>query len=126
MPLIYSFVARGSTVLADFTSYTGNFSTVALQVRITRQNTRGCTRASPLSVWPGAATVCKPQEGSVPGARPPGLGTQAVSARRRLRCHPPARLLPAPPPAGLLSVAGTGEGGTGRQCQVYLLMRWTQ
>lgn len=33
MPLIYSFVARGSTVLADYTSYTGNFSTVALQVR---------------------------------------------------------------------------------------------
>ena len=32
MPLIYSFVSRGNTVLADFTSYTGNFSTVALQV----------------------------------------------------------------------------------------------
>lgn len=32
MPLIYSFVARGNVVLADFTSYTGNFSTVALQV----------------------------------------------------------------------------------------------
>lgn len=31
MPLIYSFVARGNVVLADFTSYTGNFSTVALQ-----------------------------------------------------------------------------------------------
>lgn len=37
MPLIYSFVARGNTVLADYTSYTGNFSTVALQVgRIVR------------------------------------------------------------------------------------------
>lgn len=33
MPLIYSFVSRGNTVLADYTSYTGNFSTVALQVR---------------------------------------------------------------------------------------------
>ncbi len=32
MPLIYSFVARGNVVLADYTSYTGNFSTVALQV----------------------------------------------------------------------------------------------
>jgi vesicle-associated membrane protein 7 len=31
MPLIYSFVARGTTVLADYTSYTGNFSTVAVQ-----------------------------------------------------------------------------------------------
>lgn len=32
MPLIYSFVARQTTVLADYTAYTGNFSTVALQV----------------------------------------------------------------------------------------------
>lgn len=31
MPLIYSFVARGTTVLADYTSYTGNFSVVAIQ-----------------------------------------------------------------------------------------------
>ena len=31
MPLIYSFVARGTTVLADYTAYTGNFSTVAIQ-----------------------------------------------------------------------------------------------
>ncbi len=31
MPLIYAFVARGTTVLADYTSYTGNFSTVAIQ-----------------------------------------------------------------------------------------------
>ena len=31
MPLIYSFVARGTTVLADYTSFTGNFSTVAIQ-----------------------------------------------------------------------------------------------
>jgi len=31
MPLIYSFVARGTTVLADYTSYSGNFSTVAIQ-----------------------------------------------------------------------------------------------
>lgn len=31
MPLIYSFVSRGTTVLADYTSYTGNFSTVAIQ-----------------------------------------------------------------------------------------------
>ena len=31
MPLIYAFVARGTTVLADFTSFTGNFATVAIQ-----------------------------------------------------------------------------------------------
>lgn len=31
MPLIYAFVSRGTTVLADYTSYTGNFSTVAIQ-----------------------------------------------------------------------------------------------
>jgi vesicle-associated membrane protein 72 len=31
MPLIYSFVARGTTVLADYTAYTGNFSVVAIQ-----------------------------------------------------------------------------------------------
>ncbi|KAK9830315.1 hypothetical protein WJX72_010959 [[Myrmecia] bisecta] len=31
MPLIYSFVARGTTVLADYTSYTGNFRDVSLQ-----------------------------------------------------------------------------------------------
>lgn len=31
MPLIYSFVARGNTVLADYTSFTGNFSVVAIQ-----------------------------------------------------------------------------------------------
>lgn len=32
MPLIYSFVSRGTTVLADYTAYTGNFSVVAIQV----------------------------------------------------------------------------------------------
>eukprot|EP00854_Cymbomonas_tetramitiformis_P005990 gene5989-7199_t len=31
MPLIYAFVARGTTILADYTAYTGNFSTVAIQ-----------------------------------------------------------------------------------------------
>lgn len=34
MPLIYSFVSRGTTVLADYTAYTGNFSVVAIQVSI--------------------------------------------------------------------------------------------
>ena len=29
--LVYSFVARGNNVLADYTSYTGNFATVAIQ-----------------------------------------------------------------------------------------------
>lgn len=31
MPLIYSFVARGTTVLAEYTSYSGNFNTVAIE-----------------------------------------------------------------------------------------------
>ena len=31
MPLIYSLVARGMTVLCEFTTYSGNFSTVAVQ-----------------------------------------------------------------------------------------------
>lgn len=31
MALIYSFVARGTTVLAEYTSYHGNFNTVALE-----------------------------------------------------------------------------------------------
>ena len=33
MVLIYAFVARKQTVLAEYTSYSGNFSTVATQVR---------------------------------------------------------------------------------------------
>lgn len=33
MPLIYAFVARRTTVLAEYTSYSGNFSTIAIQVR---------------------------------------------------------------------------------------------
>lgn len=31
MPLIYSFVARGTTILAEYTTYTGNFTTVATE-----------------------------------------------------------------------------------------------
>jgi vesicle-associated membrane protein 72 len=33
MPLIYAFVARGPTVLAEHTSHSGNFATVAAEVR---------------------------------------------------------------------------------------------
>jgi len=33
MVLIYAFVARKQTVLAEYTGYSGNFSTVATQVR---------------------------------------------------------------------------------------------
>ena len=33
MPLIYAFVARGTTVLAEHTSHSGNFATVAAEVR---------------------------------------------------------------------------------------------
>jgi vesicle-associated membrane protein 72 len=32
MPLIYSFVSRGTTVLCEYTPYTGNFKTVATEV----------------------------------------------------------------------------------------------
>ena len=32
MPLIYSFVARGVTVLAEYTPYTGNFNLVAAEI----------------------------------------------------------------------------------------------
>ncbi|KAG2452182.1 hypothetical protein HYH02_003213 [Chlamydomonas schloesseri] len=31
MPLIYAFVARGTTVLAEYTPYSGNFNTVAIE-----------------------------------------------------------------------------------------------
>ena len=47
MPLIYSFVARGTTVLADYTSYTGNFSVVAIQVRGSHQRGRREETAAP-------------------------------------------------------------------------------
>lgn len=33
MPLIYAFVARGTTVLAEHTGHSGNFATVAAEVR---------------------------------------------------------------------------------------------
>eukprot|EP00884_Botryococcus_braunii_P002298 jgi/Botrbrau1/12069/Bobra.0295s0024.1 len=44
MPLIYSFVSRGVTVLADYTSYSGNFATVAIQCleKVPRDNAK-CT-----------------------------------------------------------------------------------
>jgi hypothetical protein len=32
MPLIYAFVAQGTTVLAEYTPFHGNFNTVALEV----------------------------------------------------------------------------------------------
>ena len=31
MPLIYSFVARDTVILAEYTSYSGNFNTVAIE-----------------------------------------------------------------------------------------------
>jgi hypothetical protein len=33
MPLIYAFVARGPTVLAEHTTHSGNFATVAAEAR---------------------------------------------------------------------------------------------
>jgi hypothetical protein len=47
MPLIYAFVARRTTVLAEYTNYSGNFSTIATQVRphaVTRAVTRARAR----------------------------------------------------------------------------------
>ena len=44
MPLIYAFVARRTTVLAEYTNYSGNFSTIATQVR-PRALTRAVRRA---------------------------------------------------------------------------------
>ncbi|KAF5838848.1 R-SNARE protein, VAMP72-family [Dunaliella salina] len=38
MPLIYSFVARDTTVLAEYTPYTGNFNTVAIECLQKLQN----------------------------------------------------------------------------------------
>ncbi|ABO96558.1 predicted protein [Ostreococcus lucimarinus CCE9901] len=42
MPLIYAFVARRTTVLAEFTNYSGNFSTIAIQAleKLSDDNTR--------------------------------------------------------------------------------------
>jgi len=40
MPLIYAFVARRTTVLAEFTNYSGNFSTIAIQVRARANDAR--------------------------------------------------------------------------------------
>jgi len=50
MPLIYAFVARRQTVLAEFTNYSGNFSTIATQVRASERasdarRVRGLERA---------------------------------------------------------------------------------
>ena len=46
MPLIYAFVARGHTVLAEYTSYSGNFATIAAQVCESGALSRGtCAKA---------------------------------------------------------------------------------
>ena len=51
MPLIYAFVARRTTVLAEYTNYSGNFSTIATQVgpraRRARWETRESARGGP-------------------------------------------------------------------------------
>jgi len=56
MPLIYAFVARRTTVLAEYTNYSGNFSTIATQVRpraviraVTRAGAREGVQACPRS-----------------------------------------------------------------------------
>lgn len=78
MPLIYSFVARGNVVLADYTSYTGNFSTVALQV-----GGAAATAATALASQPR----CSPQ----PTSRP------APGAAARWACAADVPVGPLPP-----------------------------
>ena len=46
MPLIYAFVARRTTVLAEYTNYSGNFSTIATQVGPRARRARWETRES--------------------------------------------------------------------------------
>lgn len=56
MPLIYAFVARRTTVLAEYTGYSGNFSTIATQVRVaTTATTRREGDAS--SEFPGERAI---------------------------------------------------------------------
>ena len=56
MPLIYAFVAREHTVLAEYTSYSGNFATIAAQVcesgpfaRHLREGPLGKSQSSPVN-----------------------------------------------------------------------------
>jgi hypothetical protein len=63
MPLIYSFVARGTTVLADYTAYTGNFSVIAIQV-CSKVIVTGFSRRSCMTRKPGERTVIDPNSHS--------------------------------------------------------------
>ena len=70
MPLIYSFVARSNTVLADYTAYTGNFSVVAIQVRGLAGRGDGQGRKAQLTKPDLAGTCCR--------RRPPPSRSQAL------------------------------------------------
>ena len=95
MPLIYSFVARGTTVLADYTSYTGNFSVVAIQVRGSHprgrrggdRRARTRTRSDQPLIRPrhGLRTACRPWKRAArePTPSSPTRATDTVSARPR-------------------------------------------
>lgn len=117
MPLIYSFVSRGNTVLADYTSYTGNFSTVALQVR-----GRAPRAGRPINA--GAALLrqrgrpagpCPPRQrlrgviGPWPARQPPAPRRWARVCRRR---HPP--LNSALPAAALQALEKGAQGANAK------------
>lgn len=91
--LIYSFVARGNVVLADYTTFTGNFSTVALQVcnrgdrfSASASGDRGAPRAGR-----EAAKVAGAIRGELRSRRRSGRNLTAAAAARK-HLPPPARL----------------------------------
>jgi len=72
MPLIYAFVARGPTVLAEHTSHSGNFATVAAEVRL---------RANLPTRW-GMTRRDASRDDSPRGARRAPRGARARDATR--------------------------------------------
>jgi hypothetical protein len=58
MPLIYSFVAQGTAVLAEYTPYHGNFNTVALDcLQHAQSGERGCPTVPALSTAPSSSSL---------------------------------------------------------------------
>ena len=98
MPLIYAFVARGPTVLAEHTSHSGNFATVAAEVRL-RANlptrwgvTRGDSATTRLEAFSTRATCperrAHPRLHALRGRERDQFRTAANPAR--VPCRPPA------------------------------------
>lgn len=101
MPLIYSFVARGNVVLADYTSYTGNFSTVALQVSQRHKRVPEADRFAGCS---------HQQRSEIADAR--YLRRPCAGAARRLQSGPCAA--DRPPPHGLQALEKGGQGANAK------------